>query len=113
MTKKYNISKELINAVLDVEIKGVYFAPNGRFFEIWDISRDDRIDTNDFFFRCKEWAYKQGYVLRSEICDIGGCLILTIEDQGYLMNQYEIEADSEQQAVFDACQWILENKGKE
>jgi hypothetical protein len=43
---KYNISTELINTVLDEDIKDIYFAPNGRFFETWNGERDNRVNTS-------------------------------------------------------------------
>lgn len=110
---KYNISTELINTVLDEDIKDIYFAPNGRFFETWNGERDNRVNTSEFFFMCKEWANKQGYRLLNGSHDYNNQIICNIyKDFDYIGDYCEqIESESEQQAVFDACQWILENKG--
>ena len=73
---------------------------------------------NDFFFECKAWASDLTYVLKSTInfCDIrkDGLRIPDKSDP----NAYDdlhgwyrdinFTANSEQQAVFDACQWILD-----
>lgn len=121
---KYNISKELFEIIINkkiIEYNGVF----GKYISakydntvdlstgIKVVARDGGViseSINDFYFKCKEWAYNHGIILSSETCDIGICCISTIEDQGYLANQYEIESTSEQQAVFDACQWIIDNR---
>lgn len=114
MTKKYNISRELINAVLNEDIKDIYFAPNGRFFETWNEERDDRVNTNDFFFMCKEWASRKGYILFSKTrlnSSLASCYFDVMGLHDYEDDfKNDFRAESEQQAVFDACQWILENK---
>ena len=109
---KYEINKELINAILDDEIKDIYFAPNGRFFETWNGVIDNRVNINDFFFMCKEWANKNEYRLLTGSHDYNNQIICNIyKDFDYIDDYCEqIKSESEQQAVFDACQWILENK---
>lgn len=64
--------------------------------------------------KCKEWALSKGYILMSsprtsssfatcEFCKNGKC---DYEDD--LWNDFR--ADTEPEAIFKACQWILNNK---
>lgn len=104
---EYKISKELFEAVIGVEL---YLDKSFDFKLMHDLSEYD-LSYNDFFFACKKWALEQGYsclsgkdrhLVKDEryVCSIGSSKVL-IED---------FFADTEQQAVFDACEWILENK---
>ena len=84
----YKISKELFEAVIDFEV-------------------DYCIGIDTFFFKCKEWALEQGY----EIFTSGiKCSVYKIS-KGWIIDQ--LESTSEQQAAFDACQWILNNKDRQ
>ena len=103
-----NISKELINAVLNVEIKDVYFAPNGMFFETWN----GREYTNDFFFDCKEWAASKGFELFSARLRGKTRIVYNCSLYGEYGDEEDFNSTSEQQAVFDACEWILNQKDK-
>lgn len=84
----------------------------------YDPVTQDYININAYQLahKCKKWAFKQGYQLSSMI---GGwyednaywtyeCFI-TDASQNSIMY---IEADSEFEAIFKACDWILENKLK-
>ena len=115
---KYNISKELFESAMNINV----FYHND--FELDDnrggiyYERDNVtnfIHYNDFFFRCKEWALGQGYYLASNMYIGGGCCDYFTDaspdcnECGNTTSEL-IHRSSEQQAVFDACQWILENK---
>lgn len=67
---------------------------------------------DSFFFKCKEWALKQGYELVTWTTSghKGYCNIFSQEN--FLEELCRIETSSEKQAVFDGCQWILGNKAK-
>ena len=111
----YKISKELFEVAMnlklttDLSITPYYNEINGceegdliliNYNFIW-------IPLDTFFFKCKEWALGQGY----EIFTSGiKCSVYKIS-KGWIIDQ--LESTSEQQAVFDACQWILDNKVKQ
>ena len=126
----YKISKELFEAVMnvklttDLSIAPYYNEVNG--CEEWDLILINYnfiwIPLDTFFFKCKEWAYKQECELLS------GYRVYDIQYKGnnsenkiycdckYIENGIQVirfKADSEQQAVFDTCQWILDNKDKQ
>ena len=94
----YNISKELFKEITGNE--GTIHEYNRECIINGDV--EQCISINDFFFECKKWALRQGYLL---ISSFGYCSI-HIDDTN--TNICEITSSSEQQAVFDACQWILD-----
>ena len=110
------ISKELFEAVIDDKVK--YYCVDVDEIE-YDYESFDRqnpliMAVNDFFFKCKEWASKKGCILFSKTRLSSSLASCYFDVMGF--NDYEddfkndFRAESEQQAVFDACQWILENK---
>lgn len=127
MKNKYNISKELFEAVMSekiIDYRGVFIDHISGTYNnktildgITIVAADGGIiscSVNNFFFKCKDWANKNGYRLLNGSHDYNNQTICLIyKDYDYIGDFCEkIKADSEQQAVFDACQWILDNKGK-
>lgn len=63
--------------------------------------------------KCKEWAFNQGYELFSRILSNdsqmrGNCLIIKAESDPETVLKIENEK-TEPEAIFKACQWILDN----
>lgn len=123
----YKISKELFEVVMGIEIckievtgVKINYEKEGQFQEDDEIKflfMSFTININDFFFKCKEWAFEQAYQLES--CKTNKLLEDNKFESIYMCGgfyQYSViqnfYASSEQQAVFDACQWILD-KGKQ
>ena len=119
------ISKELIRNVLEKETENL---PDDFTFDIIDnyiIFADDgecmfEINIYEFAFKCKEWAYTNKYRLSS------GQHRLNTKQEHYINNQIasyfcsvyyitnddsdiQIDANTEPEGIFKACQWILEN----
>lgn len=89
---------------------------------------------NDLMLECKEWSYNQGYSIRTFKSSVGWVVDLIHEDrsksqrqtimsetiEGELMIEiFPRETDArihpkhfkfEHEAVFQACQWVLEKK---
>lgn len=89
---------------------------------------------NDLLVECKEWSYNQGYSIRTFKSSIGWVVDLIHEERAKSLRQTimreRIEGvlmieifpretndrvhpkhfKSELEAVFQACQWVLENK---
>ena len=123
----YKINKELFEAVMDFKVDNVSITTvyanidAGLRYErketLYTIV--DCISIDSFFFKCKEWAFWNDYeiIVRMRIVDI-------YRDEHKIDYGYEINhtnngiiktswwISSEQQVVFDACQWILDNKEK-
>lgn len=61
---------------------------------------------------CKEWAVKQGYFLTSKqaISHITHKLCYKVSIDPTKYNEYTLVGDSEPEAIFAACQYILDQK---
>ena len=121
--KDLKLSTELASAVLGKEVTKCSLINKARnsinitYFE-------DKEDFNticrewniyEFAFKCKEWAENKGYIIFSKNKE---CLIYSIDevyDVIECLNQYEdyFEADTECEAIFKACEWILKNKAND
>lgn len=135
----YEISKELFEAVMDFKVDNVSITTVyanidvGLRYErketLYTIVDCVGIDT--FFFKCKEWALRQG-----GLTILSGTYKNTVKGflqnkayigyaaiQYYVIDEYRtgtyclkthdrIKASCERQAVFDICQRILNNKEK-
>lgn len=58
--------------------------------------------------KCKVWALEQGYSVMSRTRLFGGWVCELMTDYG--VEDIQFDADTEPEAVFKACQWILDNK---
>ena len=107
----YNISKELFEKVMNVKLTtDLSIAPY--YNEVNGCEEEDLILINynfiwipldTFFFKCKEWAYNKGYIIKTDIA--GEWELYNFKNGGIFDTQ---NSSSEQQSVFDACQWILD-----
>ena len=123
--KDLKISKELIKAVLEKETetlsKDFNFTINEDYIEFSD---DGEMQFEyciyKFAFKCKDWALKQGYYITSDLIEVNIhpieygavkmksilCIDIVDNTNEWELNEHHL-ASSEQQAVFDACEWIL------
>ena len=62
------------------------------------------INIYEFAFMCKEWVNKQEYWANSGYDNKYYCMLRDMPD-----NQW-FYADTEVEAIFKACEWLLENK---
>ena len=124
------ISKELLSEVLKRDCNISHLSVNDLIYE--EITTEDRyigligINIHELAHKCKEWAYEQGYHIfvyrvrghmfellvtdNSTDCQNSNLYDRVSKDKrGINMHSYEIPTEPE--AIFKACQWILENKG--
>lgn len=126
------ISKELLSEVLDLYITDITYPvmesqtslfsdkpeiiPNYSIMEYTGsngfMGATLTINIHELAFKCKEWALKQGYMI---VTFGNGYFIYDMKELYDPMEQLDkwIEdglSTSEQQAVFDACQRILDNR---
>ena len=121
------ISKELLSEILGFEVSGFCLALNETFIEVYDDSRDERISIYELAFECKKWAFLKWYDIETSINSlgldengnpiyVGYAFLSSMKDKEHIIdrNKYikEFEANSEPEAVFKACEWILENQNK-
>jgi hypothetical protein len=121
------ISKELLSEVLGERIREFYikgsvleiivlrdcnFAPYDhppRIQKDCGIRKD--INIYELAHKCKEWAWSKNFRLTSGIWDSDNkytCDIFT--ENAIYQEEHHENGDTEPEAIFKACQWILENK---
>lgn len=116
------ISKELLSAVQEVDF--VYIVPDGE--QRWDtIKRKNDIvyelkgdsqygiNIHELAHKCKEWATKNDYTITLEQTVYVDALVYTATIRGRSYNIKTTKLSfygTEPEAIFKACQWILENK---
>lgn len=107
------ISKELLSEVLGYKISKAYIedTQSVKYLNVFldgdDTGIYDSINIHELAHKCKEWAYKQGFLLNSD--SLGYCLHGCYEEDIIKVDQ-EWKSDTEPEAIFKACEWILENK---
>lgn len=106
------ISKELLNEVLGYEASYIQIVGMKLCFSC-HIKGGSNINIYELAHKCKEWAYKQGYAILSGHSAYGiGAFFCSCK--GWLSENYdkriEISHNTEPEAIFKACQWILNNK---
>ena len=111
------ISKELLSAVLGLHcgIKSIKNSEVIYWFDCIGEIREHSINIYELAHKCKEWASINSYALESSVhmqpkrSSVAGCQIhwrYETEDLPYF------EAESEPEAIFKACQWILTKDSK-
>lgn len=99
-------SKELISEVLSKEVEEERFIDSNSLTYVNSGIYED-INIYEFAFKCKEWAFDKGFVLKS------------YKKQGAFSGTYhyaidindkicEWLANTEYEAIFKACEWIME-----
>jgi hypothetical protein len=109
------ISKELLSEVLGIKYdfvqnsyEGINFLNYGNYSE-----KGEHINIHELAHKCKEWANEKEYALYSGKND--DIWIIATEEyflgrpQGKLEARPEFTSDTEPEAIFKACQWMLDN----
>lgn len=116
------ISKELITQALEMypqyskddECTGNIQYRTGTNIIHFEVNSNSMQSTNiyELQHKCKIWAYKNGFILRSEYYPpdsflfSGGCLLVNISTEESMWFNGTLEP----KAIFKACQWVLDNK---
>ena len=109
------VSKELFEAVMGDEYRDrlvdVLKSEEDAIRTYYDCGKGEptclglEVPYNDLFFKCEDWAFEQGYMPMYNPCD----KVYSIVNQCD-RTFHKIEDVERKQGLFDACQWILENK---
>ncbi len=110
------ISQELLSIIYNTdkikEFSNTHITLWNPVLHNWSTHEDGRWETTEINIyelahKCKEWALTKGYMLSSlKGSTFGRCAIVrNVTDVHY---EFDILDDSEPQAIFKACQWILE-----
>lgn len=113
--KKLEISKELLSEVLKLNITYIERCNNSIIYKISVYDREEEVNIYELAHKCKEWAFKYRYMIDSNISPtfkevnngiVGTSLIYNLNN----MESKRFQSDTELEAIFKACQWILDNK---
>lgn len=123
------ISKELLSKVLDnevpyqVKVHKIIIKNNSLnyFYNSKDsggglFEANEYVNIYELAHKCKEWAYSQGYILFSKIrlnSSLASCYFDTMGKHDYEEDYHnDFRAETESEAIFKACQWILDKDSK-
>lgn len=111
------ISTKLLNEVLNLNVYGFKIKDNIIKIDHEDgmpVMNNKNINIYELAHKCKEWAWKNNRVLQSQFSNsneglVGYCCISNLNNlnENNICDHY---AATEPEAIFAACQWILENK---
>lgn len=111
------VSKELLSEVLDISLQNIRYSNATNFYEVF---REDlfnwsnggygrwsnlEVNTYELAHKCKEWAKVQQYPIGSLVGS--QCNIASFPES---ISGACFYADTEPEAIFKACQWVLDNK---
>ena len=96
----------------DRAIVGLDVLDYDEYYEViwyYDEGTSNSMNIYELAHKCKEWAYSKNYDIRSCLgVGVGYAWIF----EGGAKPIRDFHCTSEQEAIFKACQWILENKDK-
>ena len=110
------ISKELLSEVLKQETRFIRYVANNTYevhFEKPIRLKYIIINIYELAHKCKEWALRKNYILASESNTYGGICNMSISsmDVDVFYNiQSTTRANTEVEAIIQACEWILNSK---
>jgi hypothetical protein len=108
-----SISKELLSEVTGMKIGYIRLEDEERVLayasrfpnaEFWN---NKSINIYELAHKCKEWAFTKGYYLDSGKQDDGFRCFIATKEYSTMVKQ-----NTEPEAIFKACEYILENKDK-
>ena len=109
------ISKELLSEVLNQTVEEIHNTKSVELRYIVSMGGYWYINIYELAHKCKEWAYKR---IEQLVWDEHNKVIYiniygsdVVAEGGFTYDK-SIEANTEPEAIFKACQWILDNKEK-
>ncbi|MCT7432446.1 hypothetical protein N5T66_04065 [Aliarcobacter cryaerophilus] len=116
--KDLKISKELIKAVLNIpkeNIVDIYMDVNYLLIKK-DNNRIEEHNIYELAFKCKEWAWKNFEIMLishyTGQCYINGDLSYLKLNWWTNTKSYQVEDNTEIEAIIKACEWILSEVNK-
>ena len=111
------ISKELLSEVLNVHVRPTFYFDCETLVYEYDKIKDldecykSEINIHELAHKCKEWAFKQGFMFDIQWHTNRNPFSIVIKSYGKDSQFYC--AETEPEAIFKACEWILkENRGR-
>lgn len=113
------ISKELLSEVLNLNITYIEHYNNSIIYKVSVYDREKEFNIYELAHECKQWVVSKGYSLYSgydKLINKYGVYVnlLLLGDDELTIGGWDTEiyfiANTEPEAIFKACQWILDNK---
>ena len=105
------ISKELLSEVLDREITVIANQGGTSIFNYRTSESPNHINSINIYelaHKCKEWAFKNDYEIETTY---SGDVRISKNSTSMIVNsQLGLEDMTEPEAIFKACEWILEQR---
>jgi len=72
-------------------------------------------NVHELAYKCKVWAKQKNIILVSNlrVNDEAQCVLHDVSDLLDIKELHSCISPTEPEAIFKACEWILENKGKQ
>ena len=107
-------SKELLSEVLGENVTSIQELSSDAIFggrQAWITSKshDCAINIHELAHKCKEWAFQHNFIVNSELHYHKGCCSI-YDSNGDCLNGKGIFEDTEPEAIFKACEWILKQE---
>lgn len=108
-------SKELLSKVLGVYVTEFFLDCESLVYvydKIFNENEQYKNDINiyELAHKCKEWALFEGHILSSWMTNPMNEIECYCKSNN--IDRYPFQANTEPEAIFKACEWILENKDK-
>ena len=89
-----------------------YFIQGNTVFETENtiVNNHKTINIYELAHKCKEWALFEGHILSSWMTNPMNEIECCCRSNN--IDRYPFQANTEPEAIFKACEWILENKDK-
>ena len=109
------ISKELLGEVLKADIRKINnsILDGNLYYYKTFVKCKSKINIYELAHKCKEWALSKGYIINSGATtsnDWSSTIYKVIKENPYIKELSNTWEQSENEAIFRACQWILDNK---
>ena len=108
------ISKELLSEVLSsltlLEIIDGKI-DNNVYFKVEEIDILQSVNIYELAHKCKEWAKRKEYTITMYL-HLDTVAITIYKDSKKVFSTPSMTVQTEPEAIFKACQWILDNKAK-
>lgn len=108
----YLPSKELLSKVLETKAWNIKTINNTVIFLIGNGS-EYRLNIHELAHMCKEWAFVNGFIInsgRTTSNDWCTTIYKVLKLHPYIEEISHTWEDTEPEAIFRACQWILDNR---
>lgn len=106
------ISKELLSEVLNLNITYIERCNNSIIYKISVYDREEEANIYELAHKCKKWAKSKEFIIHSSPTQKieYTAIVQSFDFNKFYYGQNQFYALSEYEAIFEACQWILDQR---